>query len=170
MSARILSILSGGAAVLLFSACQNTMFIGEHHGMNLSVEAKSDATEPAKFNFGFESHTAFVVPPKDPLSNRALSSVYNVAGGELLSSASRFRILHTEPGDKVGNKVLAASAMTIQSAVATGAAANAVVSGSAAPPPAAGGGAPFRALRGAPSSRMTGFGAAAADIVKSPAP
>ena len=109
-------------AMPIFAGCQNTMFIGEQHAVDLTVEAKSDASEPAKFNFGYESHSAVVVPPKQPIPLHKLAWPKSVAKGDLLSSFSTFQIKNTAA--ETGSGKLAG--LTLRSGVATGKAAIAI--------------------------------------------
>lgn len=108
------AILAGS---FILTGCQNALFIGQQHAFDLTVEAKNDASEPAKFNFGYESHTAVVAPPKQPLGFTQLFNRKEVAQGDLLSVFSTFSIERTS--DQQGN-------MTVRSGVATGKAATAI--------------------------------------------
>jgi hypothetical protein len=122
MSLRKAYRILGMASLLVLSSCQNTLYIGEQHAFDLDVEAKNDASEPAKFNFGYESHTAVVVPPKKPLHSNELSNQDNVPEGDLLSAFSNFSMLRepTTGADALKNDV------TIRTGVATGRAAKAI--------------------------------------------
>src|SRR5215472_4349331 len=97
MSSWKMSPLPGLIGLLTLCNCQNTLFIGQQQAFDLAVEAKNDASDPAKFNFGYESHTAVVVPPKEPLSTAQEPSLRNVPKGDLLSTLTSFSILNEKP-------------------------------------------------------------------------
>jgi hypothetical protein len=84
-------------------------------------KAKNDASDPAKFNFGYESHTAVVVPPKKPLHSNEQWSQDSVPEGDLLSTLSTFSMLNEKPTANATKPEL-----TIRTGVATGRAAKAI--------------------------------------------
>jgi hypothetical protein len=125
--------LLGMIGLFTLCNCQNTLFIGEQHAFDLDVEAKNDASDPAKFNFGYESHTAVVVPPKKPLHSNQQSNPDNVPEGDLLSTLSSFSMLNEKP-DGTATK----PELTIRTGVATGRAAKAIadqLKGTSSPSP-----------------------------------
>lgn len=99
----------------LFSACANTTFIGHKHAFNFETELKPDMSSPLNMNFGYVSHSAVVVPPRDPLRSKQLRSSQNVAKGDLLSTWSVFKI------ERTPNQF---ADFTIRTGVATGLAAS----------------------------------------------
>ena len=119
-------------AALGLGACQNTMMIGEDHGVNVTAEVKTDVTDPVHFNCGFNGSTAVVVPPKKPLTADKLRYTRYVPGEEPLSSAALFRVVHTGTNKLRQTASDYGSSIAIQSSVASGSAANTLfASGSA---------------------------------------
>ena len=121
---------AAAAALFFFTGCEDSLFMGDEQGFDLSAQATTTSSYPVKVNIGYESHSFTMVPPKQPVYDAnnpanpvanffAMWNPANVAKGDLLDSIARFTIVKSGTTAMSGSNLLQ-TGLTIETAFATG--------------------------------------------------